>query len=1096
MATTEQALRARVETQNQPATANESPAARAAVSTARAAEAAASSAAARAPRVAPPALRLREGAPPTREATTAKASDLAKTAGGGGAPLAPSVRGALEKSLRADLKAVRVHKDARVSKTVDALGARAVTYGTRIFLGTHGSPTDLALLAHEAAHVVQQGGAQPVAQKSAWGGGAADACEGEAQRAASAVVRGEVFTVRERASRPRVQRLGLSDALDRFAGYANAIPGYRMFTVVLGVNPINMSAVERSAANILRAVVEFIPGGNLITRALDSYGVFERVGGWIEGQIRSLGMTGAAIRDAIMDFLHSLSWTDIFDIGGVWERAKRIFTEPITRIINFARGLITGILGFVREAVLRPLAALAQNSPGYDLLKAVLGQDPVTGEAVPRNADTLIGGFMKLIGQQEVWNNLKRANAVARAWAWFQGALAGLMGFVRQIPGMIVGLIRSVGIEDFLPITNLFGKVVRTFGGFLSSFVSWAGGTVLDLLKIIFDVVAPSVMPYIMRAAGAFRTIIRNPVGFVGNLVRAGLQGFRQFAANFLSHLRRSLVEWITGTLSGAGVYIPQAFSLMEIVKFVLSVLGLTWQNIRGKLVRVIGETAVRVLEAGFDIVVTLVTQGPAAAWQKIVEGLSNLRDMVLEQIMSFVRDRVVQAAITRLLTSLNPAGAFIQAVIAIYNTVMFFVERLQQIGRVVAAYIDSIAAIASGNIGSAANRVETTMAGMLTLVISFLARIAGLGRVSDAVVNIINRVRAPIDRALDRVIDWIVNMARRVGRFFAQAGLPQDPAERLRLGLDAAATAVNALAAPVVTAPLIIPVLGAIKVRYGFKTLQPVERDGDWWVEGEINPQNGKKTQKRSSPQGRAAAAAIIGQNIDSATLPTEYGVVTYDGKKDIRRSGRGYSAPELSCDRTGVIKNGLDIRRADYFLIDEYSAEITKITADLAAAGRGVEGNPLSLVSDLRQRVMSRRDSMANGIRAQMKRIRDFLRGPDRLDFVGAEVQLGKKRSADYTLRVNDAGVIKNIAVEVKNWSTVKDADDLTDKGERLNDHLSSYVRLAKTRGNNYDIIRLEWIGFSRLDGKSQSKFRGIIGTYKGQATRKGITLEFNPM
>ena len=53
-------------------------------------------------------------------------------------------------------------------------------------------------------------------------------------------------------------------------------------------------------------------------------------------------------------------------------------------------------------------------------------------------------------------------------------------------------------------------------------------------------------------------------------------------------------------------------------------------------------------------------------------------------------------------------------------------------------------------------------MAGLLTLVISFLARLVGLGRVSDAVTNIINRIRAPIDRALDRVVAWIVNLGRR----------------------------------------------------------------------------------------------------------------------------------------------------------------------------------------------------------------------------------------------------------------------------------------------------------------------------------------------
>lgn len=734
----------------------------------------------------PPAIRLRSGAT-TRRAPRPNGQQLGSA--GQGEPLPEQVREPLEEGLQADLSQTRIHTDARARATAADLSARAFTYGNHIFLGPHEQPTDLRLMAHEATHVLQQQSAPAIQRLAAHG--QHDAYEREADGAAERVLRGETFNVRERVSQARVQRLSLSDALDRFADYANAIPGYRMFTIVLGVNPINMSRVERSAANIMRAIVEFIPGGNLITRALDSYGVFDKVGAWVEGQIKSLGMTGAAIRDAVMDFLHSLSWTDIFDLGGVWERAKRIFTEPISRLINFAKGLITGILDFIRQAVLKPLAALAQNTAGYDLLKAVLGQDPVTGEPVPRNADTLIGGFMKLIGQQEVWNNLKRANAVARAWAWFQGALAGLLGFVRQIPGMIVGLIRSIGIEDFLPITNLFGKIVRTFGGFFGSFISWAGGTVLDLLKIIFDVVAPSVMPYIMKAAGAFKTIVRNPIGFVGNLVRAGIQGFRQFAGNFLNHLRRSLIEWLTGTLSGAGVYIPQAFSLMEIIKFVLSVLGLTWQNIRGKLVRVIGETAVRVLETGFDLVVTLVTQGPAAAWQKIVEGISNLRDMVMEQIMTFVRERVVQAAITRLLTSLNPAGAFIQAIIATYNTIMFFVERLQQIGRVVAAYIDSIAAIASGNIGTAANRVETTMAGMLTLVISFLARIAGLGRVSDAVVNIVNRVRAPVDRALDRVITWIVDMAKRAGKAIMGAirGKDERTPEEKQRDLDRAVT-------------------------------------------------------------------------------------------------------------------------------------------------------------------------------------------------------------------------------------------------------------------------------------------------------------------
>jgi hypothetical protein len=113
----------------------------------------------------------------------------------------------------------------------------------------------------------------------------------------------------------------------------------------------------------------------------------------------------------------------------------------------------------------------------------------------------------------------------------------------------------------------------------------------------------------------------------------------------------------------------------------------------------------------------------------------------------------------------LSPAGALIQAIIAIYNTIMFFVERLKQIAAVAASFIVAIATIAAGNIGPAANRVETTMAGLLTLVISFLARIAGLGKVSDAVTNLINKIRAPIDKALDKVVEWIVAQAKKLGK-------------------------------------------------------------------------------------------------------------------------------------------------------------------------------------------------------------------------------------------------------------------------------------------------------------------------------------------
>ena len=157
-------------------------------------------------------------------------------------------------------------------------------------------------------------------------------------------------------------------------------------------------------------------------------------------------------------------------------------------------------------------------------------------------------------------------------------------------------------------------------------------------------------------------------------MVKAAKLGFQNFAANFGGHLKAGLIDWLTGSLPG--VYIPTAFSLQEIVKFVLPVLGLSWANVRQKLVKAVGEPAVKAMEAGFDIVVTLVTKGPAAAWDKIKDQLANLKDMVIGGITDFVIDMVVKKAVPKIVAMFIPGAGFISAILSIYDTVMVFVEQ------------------------------------------------------------------------------------------------------------------------------------------------------------------------------------------------------------------------------------------------------------------------------------------------------------------------------------------------------------------------------------------------------------------------------------
>jgi hypothetical protein len=657
----------------------------------------------------------------------------------GGQPLASDVRAFMEPRFGADFSTVRVHHDAESASLNNQLSARAFTYQNHVFFSRDqyqpGSSDGKQLLAHELTHTVQQG---------------------------HAVQRAPVVSTTT--TPPPVQRLGLSDALDYFADKAYLIPGFRLLTLLLGFNPINRRSADRNAANLLRALIELIPGGIFITQALDEHGVINKAAAWVEQKLALLGNIGGEIVGGLKRFMDSLSWRDIFDLGGVWERAKRIFTEPIGRLIAFGGSVVVEILKMVKDAILKPLAALAQGTRGYDLLKAILGEDPITGEAVPRTADTLIGGFMKLIGQEEIWENIKKGNAIARAWAWFQGALNGLMGFVRSVPRRIVMTLSSLTFKDIITVAGAFGKLVGAFVSIAADFISWGLQQVISLLEILFSVVAPSVVPYLKKARGAFTTIIRDPIAFVGNLVRAGRQGFQMFASHIGMHLKAALIKWIVGPLGDAGVYIPQSFSLIEIIKLVLSVLGLTWQAIRSKLVKIIPDPVLAGLEKTAAILVTLVKEGPVAAWEQIKSELSELKEQLIAKVTEMISSEVVKAAVTKLVSMLNPAGAVVQAIIAIYNTITFFIEKIQQIGAVVASFIDSIAAIAAGQVGPAAKKVEQTMANTLTVIIAFLAKFAGLGNIPDKIVGIIKKIRQPIDKGLDKIVGFLGNMLKKMG--------------------------------------------------------------------------------------------------------------------------------------------------------------------------------------------------------------------------------------------------------------------------------------------------------------------------------------------
>ncbi|MDQ0850364.1 hypothetical protein QFZ65_002302 [Arthrobacter sp. B3I9] len=262
------------------------------------------------------------------------------------------------------------------------------------------------------------------------------------------------------------------------------------------------------------------------------------------------------------------------------------------------------------------------------------------------------------------------------------------------------------------------------------------------------------------RAAGVVGDIIKSPVAFLGNLIDGVKGGILKFKDNILGHLKKGLMGWLFGALSEGGVELPDTFDIKGIIKLLASIFGLTWANIRNRIVKKIGEKAMAAVEKGVEIFQVFASQGVAGLWQMLLEKLGNIKDMILDQVKDFVISKVITAGITWLIGLLNPAAAFIKACKLIYDVVMFFVNNAERIMKFVNTIIDSVADIVRGNVSSVVNKIEEVLGQMVPILIGFLASVIGLGGIGQKIRQIIETLQKPVNKALDFVIKTGLKLA------------------------------------------------------------------------------------------------------------------------------------------------------------------------------------------------------------------------------------------------------------------------------------------------------------------------------------------------
>lgn len=255
------------------------------------------------------------------------------------------------------------------------------------------------------------------------------------------------------------------------------------------------------------------------------------------------------------------------------------------------------------------------------------------------------------------------------------------------------------------------------------------------------------------RLASIIGIIIGSPGGFFDNLGKAFNKGFNNFKDKFLDYLENGLMIWLATNLGIAGIELPEKFSPASILSLVLQVMGITKQHIRERAVVLLGERKVKLLESAGGLLFKVYNEGLGALWDLIVEKITDFKEIIWEAIKSFIKTKIIEAAITFLLSLLNPIGAFIKVCMAIYDFLMMLVRFKDRIIELLDTILNAVVDVANGAIEGAAVAIEKAFAKSIPIIIAFLAALLHLNDIAVRVRSIITRIRTRVDKAIDYAI-------------------------------------------------------------------------------------------------------------------------------------------------------------------------------------------------------------------------------------------------------------------------------------------------------------------------------------------------------
>ena len=501
---------------------------------------------------------------------------------GSGEALDPKVRGLAERGLGADFSSVRVHTDAPAQKAARGLRARAFTHQNHIWLAEGESPADVHLMAHELAHVVQQGAA-PIAKPTA------------ANQKLST------------SGAPEVQPGAWEDIKSGAGAAWDATGGW---------------VVDKGAELFWDTLEELAPSLVPIVREISRKGIITYLGDMIEDAVSSLFQMAGGENSVLGGMF--LFFTKLW--GGMSDILKGLMSgdcKPLLAAVRKLKDMVTGLAGEAWDGIVKFFTPIGDffadlwtrvGLPVWDWLKKVGGE---------------VWEFISNLGKK-IWKWTEPVrDAIGDIWGWVKDKLGiggsgggsassegGIVNWIKDKAGAAWGFIKAKIDPVIAPIKGVWEKIkevlpLKQIADFRDSIKSWldkvgAAASALEKKDGVTEDQASlreDILPALLERIKDLRLmlvstglwlseqvggLIGKAISFFTGISRAPLLHHVSKAWDWMREGLRGLRDWVSGTVirlfTGIGDGLVYLSQFIEPILDLLSQLVGTITNLMGRL--------------------------------------------------------------------------------------------------------------------------------------------------------------------------------------------------------------------------------------------------------------------------------------------------------------------------------------------------------------------------------------------------------------------------------------------------------------------------------------------------------------------------------